>query len=82
LEHISQFSTDIRHIEGKSNVVADALSKVETIQEAFEALAKSQKEDEEMRQYKTGKLGLKLKKVPIQHNNYTVTRQLKQREHT
>jgi len=43
------------------------LSRVEAIQEAidFEALATSQKEDEEMRQYKTGKLGLKLKKIPI-----------------
>jgi len=47
-------------------VVANALSRVEVIQEAidFEALATSQEEDE-MRQYKTGKLGLKLKKIPI-----------------
>lgn len=31
LDFIGQFSTDIRHISGKDNVVADALSRVETI---------------------------------------------------
>lgn len=31
LDFIGQFSTDIRHINGKDNVVADALSRVETI---------------------------------------------------
>jgi len=46
--------------------VADALSRVEAIQKIdFEALATSQEEDEEMKQYKTGKLGLKLKRIPI-----------------
>jgi len=67
LKYISQFSTDIRHINGKSNIVADALSRVEGIHEAidFEALIKLQKEDEEMKQYKAGKLGLKLKRIPI-----------------
>jgi len=48
-------------------VVADALSRIEAIQETidFEALATSQEEDKEMRQYKTGKLDLKLKKILI-----------------
>jgi len=46
---------------------ADALSKVEAIQETinFEVLATLQDKDEEVKQYRTGKLGLKLKKVPI-----------------
>jgi len=67
LEYISQFSTDIRHIDGKSDIVADALLRVKAIHKAidFEALAKLQEEDEEMKQYKTGKLGLKLKRIAI-----------------
>jgi len=36
LEYISQFTTDIQHIEGKSNIVADALSRVETVQQAID----------------------------------------------
>lgn len=31
LDFISQFSTDIKHIKGKSNIVADALSRIEAI---------------------------------------------------
>jgi len=40
---------------------------VEAIHKAidFEALAKSEEKDEEMKQYKIGKLGLKLKRIPI-----------------
>lgn len=34
LTYIGQFSTDIRHISGKENIVADALSRVESIQPA------------------------------------------------
>jgi len=53
LEYINQFSTDIRYIEGKSNIVADALSRMEVIQKTdLEVLAKSQEEDEEMKQYR------------------------------
>lgn len=34
LEYIGQFTTDIWHITGKDNVVADALSRIESIQKA------------------------------------------------
>ncbi|GFS70785.1 pro-Pol polyprotein [Nephila pilipes] len=29
LDHISQFSTDIRHVNGKDNIIADAFSRIE-----------------------------------------------------
>lgn len=42
LEYIGQFSTDIRHISVKNNIVTDMLSRVEAIQTPvkFEELAK------------------------------------------
>lgn len=50
LEFISQFTTDIRHITGKENIVADALSRVDSISKALdcELLAKAQEDDEEL----------------------------------
>jgi len=66
LEFISQFTTDIRHVKGKNNVVANALSRTEEIHRAIniEELAKMQ--DEELREIMRNKqLGIKLKKIPI-----------------
>ncbi|KMQ83185.1 gag pol polyprotein [Lasius niger] len=67
LEFIGQFTTDIQHVAGKENVVADALSRVEAIQEAvdFEKLAKSQKTDDELQQILQSDSALKLKEIPI-----------------
>jgi len=68
LEFISQFSTDIRYITGKTNVVADTLSRVEEINAAInmEQLAKAQEQDEELQQIlKNTETGLKMKKIPI-----------------
>ncbi|CAB3386282.1 Hypothetical predicted protein [Cloeon dipterum] len=53
-DFISQFTTDIRHINGLHNVVADTLSRVEieAVEQHpldFTALAKSQEEDEELK---------------------------------
>jgi cleavage and polyadenylation specificity factor subunit 1 len=47
LDFISQFTTDIRHISGQDNVVADALSRVEAVctSVSSEALAASQATD-------------------------------------
>lgn len=54
---ISEFTTDIRHITGSNNVVADALSRVATISCPttldFEQLAESQKLDPYVTQYST-----------------------------
>jgi len=51
LDFISQFTTDIRHISGQDNIVADALSRVEVITApvTHEALAAAQESDDELR---------------------------------
>jgi hypothetical protein len=44
LDYISQFTTDLRHIAGADNVVADALSRVEEVEVPmdYQALAVAQ----------------------------------------
>ncbi|GFV62344.1 hypothetical protein TNCV_3423471 [Trichonephila clavipes] len=56
LDFISQFSTDVRHINGTRNAVADALSRIEVNQISnsfldFEALSKAQLEDNELQSF-------------------------------
>ena len=56
LSYIAEFTTDIRHIRGKFNVVADALSRIETIssrQDAADATHKSSNKKESPPQIKT-----------------------------
>lgn len=51
LDFIAQFSTDIRHVSGKDNVVADALSRINALQLSatdYENLAQEQEEDVEL----------------------------------
>lgn len=53
LDFIAQFSTNIKHIAGKDNVVADSLSRIESISlpviVSLEDLATRQKDDEELK---------------------------------
>lgn len=68
LDYIGQFSTDIRHIAGEDNVVADALSRIEAISAPmdFEALLASQEQDEELQQIlQDDSTGLDLQKVCV-----------------
>jgi len=60
LEFISQFTTNIRHVSGDENVVADALSRIEEVQSSidYSLLATSQEIDEELKKYNQGKSGL------------------------
>ncbi|GBM70042.1 hypothetical protein AVEN_220891-1 [Araneus ventricosus] len=51
LNFIAQFTVDIKHISGKDNVVADALYRIESISTsplAYEDIARSQQDDEEL----------------------------------
>ena len=72
LDYISQFTTDIRHIKGSENVVADALSRVEAIALSVDhdALASTQKDDAELRALLSNDQSvLKLRKVYFPDQN-------------
>lgn len=51
LSFISQFTTDIQHIKGADNVVADAMSRIESIslEIDYSALEKAQHDDDELK---------------------------------
>lgn len=71
LDFIGQFTTDIRHISGKFNIVADALSRIESITHGldYHKLAQSQETDEELKELlTTSDTGLQLKKLVLPHS--------------
>ena len=52
LDYISQFTTDLRHITGDNNVLANTLSRIEAVTAVdYEALAQVQKRDPELLHY-------------------------------
>lgn len=66
LDFIGQFTTDIQHISGKDNEVADALSRIESITSAidYNELAISQSSDKELKELLTASdTSLQLKRV-------------------
>lgn len=73
IDFISQFTTDIRHISGENNVIADMLSRIESPQVSeihgidYEQLQNEQKRDDELKDIvlnKTSNLELKLIEIP------------------
>lgn len=66
-DFIAQFTTDIQHISGKDNVVADTLSRIEEIVQPVQLhnLAKSQSNDPELKKLLEGETSLKLVKVTV-----------------
>ncbi|GFO15326.1 Pol polyprotein [Plakobranchus ocellatus] len=74
LAFISEFSTDIRHVSGKSNVVADCLSRAALSNVVlgidYDAMAKAQTEDKDVKAFPTAITGLRI--MPFQINNSTL----------
>lgn len=73
LGFISQFSTDIRHIKGTDNVVADAMSRVEavSIMDDYASLALAQQNDDELRHLRHNS-SLKIVTTPIPGSNISI----------
>lgn len=69
LDLIGQFTTDVQHIAGIDNVVADALSRVEQISLPcpidYESFAQAQKSDEDLTSCLNKPTGLKLKQLTM-----------------
>jgi cleavage and polyadenylation specificity factor subunit 1 len=67
LEFVSQFTTDIRHIPGKDNIVADTLSRVEVITApiTYDAVASAHNKDDELQTLLGSATGLQLTKLFI-----------------
>lgn len=72
LDFVSQFTTDIQHIAGKNNVVADALSRIDALESPvdLETLAKYQESDVELQNYLQAKTSLRIKKINIPGSRY------------
>lgn len=75
LEFISQFSTDIRHISGKSNFVADALSRIDSLEVPtvvdLAELAEAQVDDLQLREIIKDS-SLILKAMPVANSNVSL----------
>lgn len=67
LDYISQFTTDLRHVAGADNVVADALSRIEEVESAldYQALAVAQQQDQELREFRQSTSSLQLRQILI-----------------
>ena len=75
LDLIGQYSTDIRHLAGDQNVVADALSRIESIESQLDyaALATDQENDAELKALLKNGTSLQFEKVIIPGTNIAVT---------
>jgi cleavage and polyadenylation specificity factor subunit 1 len=68
LSFIAEFSTDIQHISGKQNVVADAFSRISAVALPsidFHELALAQKNSDEIEAYRTSITGLVFEDIPF-----------------
>ena len=78
LAYISEFTTDVRHIAGQDNNVADALSRtpVHTVSTQvgidYTAMAIAQQQDDEMKAYRTAITGLVVEDVKFGPTNTTL----------
>lgn len=75
LTFISQFTTDIRHIKGIDNIVADTMSRVEhiSLEDDYVELAAHQQQDDELRLLlRNNSTSLKLEKITLPGTNVTI----------
>ena len=76
LSYISEYTTDIRHVSGEDNSVADALSRVciSALHEGidFKAMAREQQDDQEMQIYRTTITSLQFEDVPVDNSGVTL----------
>lgn len=76
LDLIGQFTTDFRHISGKENTVADALSRINVVKmpiiTSMEELAKTQQEDDELKTLLKENTSLKLQKFTLSGTDLTL----------
>lgn len=76
LDFLSQFTTDIRHIPGKENVVADTLSRLEAIHVNntidFAKLSCHQNDDEEIKSFLNSNSNLQLKSFVLPNTNFSI----------
>ena len=75
LDYISQFTTDIRHIKGENNQVADTLSRLGAIHYnncpsiSFEDISAAQRDDPELTQLQSSSTSLKFQSLPLPTSN-------------
>lgn len=76
LSAISEYTTDIQHISGKGNVVADALSRLDinTLQQGvdYQAMAEDQLVDDELKKFRETATNLNLRNVFVHNSNKEV----------
>lgn len=73
-DYISQFTTDIKFVSGKDNVVADALSRINNINSSldYQSLAKEQESDAELHDLIKNGCSLTLKKIRLPESGIQV----------
>lgn len=78
LDFIGQFSTDIQHISGKDNIVADALSRISTINSVtfsssidFDLISKQQENDPELKKLQRFRSGAKFLRIDFHGKRLT-----------
>lgn len=84
LSFISEYTTDVRHVAGKYNGVADYLSRVHNVGSVsmgvdFSALAAAQRLSEEIQQYRTALTSLQLEDIQLGGSERTLLCDVSQR---
>lgn len=74
LDFISQFTTDIRFVPGRDNIVADALSRVDelSLPVDYQSIALAQETDQELQSLLMSDSSLRLKKMRLSENGIHV----------